>query len=100
MKANKQKLQERKDRSVARAKRKLDDAAAPPKKAVPRGRRPGPKTVVAQMAVEEELPEVPGVPEAEVAVEAERPLLPCSRKDLLKKKKLFCCCNSASPGSC
>ena len=70
MKANEQKLQERKDRSVARAKRKLDDAAAPPKKAVPRGRRPGPKTVVAQMAVEEELPEVPGVPEADVAVEA------------------------------
>ena len=64
MKANKQKLQERKDRSVARAKRKLDDAAAPPKKALPRGRRPGPKTVVAEMAVEEEMP---GVPEANVA---------------------------------
>ena len=70
MQANKQKLQERKDRSVARAKRKLENAAAPPKKALPRGRRPGPKTVVAEMAVEEELPGVPEANVAEVPVEA------------------------------
>ena len=68
MKENREKLQERKIRSEARAKRNLDVAAAPPKKDVPRGRRPGPKRVAADMAVEEELPEVPGVPEAEVAV--------------------------------
>ena len=55
MSDNKKKLQERKDRSVPRAKRKLENAAAPPKKAVPRGRRPGKKADVAEVPVEVEV---------------------------------------------
>ena len=67
MKANREKVQARKVRSEAREKRKLDAAAAP-KVAGPRGRRWPPKKAAVETAAEEEMPEVPGVPEAEAAV--------------------------------
>jgi hypothetical protein len=47
MAENKKALLERKERSVARAKRKAEMDAAPPKKCVPKGRPPGRKVAVA-----------------------------------------------------